>query len=73
MYPQTAKVPPSERIPSPTDYQARRCGHNFEPFECPYTPCGFRDALEALQRLDVRHVKVMETIRHIQDTLGDLE
>lgn len=34
--------------------QERRCGHNFEPDECPHKKCGYREALKALDMEEAR-------------------
>lgn len=34
------------------DWQGQRCGHNFDPRNCPHYSCGFREALATLDAIN---------------------
>lgn len=43
-----------------TDPRTNRCGHNFPPRECPYTACGYREALGQLEKCEAALKRVIE-------------
>lgn len=63
----------NEPIAKPIDFAAERCGHNYEPEQCPHDDCGYREALARISELEAENRDLRNKLAHAIRAVDDLQ